>query len=244
MLSDKDQMLHSLQEVISPQLLQISTEQYEKMGCFYEYLININQNMNLTRITAPRDVAIKHFFDSPTVYQPEDFSQGCKVVDVGSGAGFPGIPLAILRPDLQVTLVDSLLKRTQFLSNIVQMIGLGSVEVVHSRAEDFARDCHFREKFDVVLARAVAPLNVLSELCLPLVKVGGVFLAMKGPRAQEEAVEARTAIGLLGGAKIVFRTILLPQTDENRVIVKISKKRPTPAPYPRKAGIPEKQPLK
>jgi 16S rRNA (guanine527-N7)-methyltransferase len=244
MLSSTDMMLNHLREASSFLPFQISTEQYEKIGRFSEYLLEVNQTTNLTRITEPRDVAIKHFFDSLAVYQPELFPSGCMVADVGSGAGFPGIPLAILRPDLKITLVDSLRKRTQFLLDVTQRLGLDSVEIVHSRAEDFARDKRYREKFDVVLARAVASLNVLAELCLPLVRVGGVFLAMKGPRIADELAQAGRAIQLLGGGKLVSESSLLPFFDETRVIVKIFKESATPRLYPRKAGTPEKQPLK
>lgn len=244
MLNSTEAMLNHLREASSFLPFPISAEQYDKIGRFSEYLLEVNQTTNLTRITEPRDVAVKHFFDSLAVCQPELFPLGCKVADVGSGAGFPGIPLAILRPDLNITLVDSLRKRTQFLLEVVQRLGLDSVEVVHCRAEDFAQDKRYREQFDVVLARAVASLNILAELCLPLVKVGGMFLAMKGPRIEDELSQARRAIHLLGGGKAVLASSLLPFSDETRVVVKIPKERESPRIYPRKAGTPEKQPLK
>jgi len=238
------EMQTHLQQGLAHLKIEAAPEMLLKCVQFYEYLLEVNKVMNLTRITEPIDVAVKHFADSFTVYDTQSFPVACRVIDVGSGAGFPGIPLVLLRPDIKMTLADSLRKRTQFLSEACNRIGLKDIEVVQSRAEDLGQNRNYREAFDVVLARAVAPLNVLVELCLPLLKVGGVFFAMKGPRAADEVEEAQKAISILGGGKIVMNTKQLPLTEEGRVIIRIEKNRLTPSLYPRKAGIPERQPLK
>lgn len=244
MINRTDLMLHFMQEAFNGFWIQPTNAQYQQFARYYEYLVQVNQRMNLTRITDPKDVAVKHFFDSITVFQPEVFPNGVSLVDIGTGAGFPGVPLAIMRPDLKIVLVDSLNKRTRFLLDLVDLLELNSVQVVHSRAEEFARDPRYREQFDFVLARAVASLNILVEYCLPVVKLGGAFLAMKGPRAQEEVESSRTAIKILGGDKIDIQLNQLPLTGESRVIVRVNKSKRTPALYPRKPGLPEKQPLK
>ena len=244
MINSTDLMLHFMQEAFDGFWIQPTTSQYQQFARYYEYLVQVNQRINLTRITEPKDVAVKHFFDSITVFQPEAFPNGAFLADIGTGAGFPGVPLAIMRPDLKIVLVDSLNKRTRFLLDLVDLLELNSVQVVHSRAEDFARDPRYREKFDFVLARAVASLNILVEYCLPVVKLGGWFLAMKGPRAQEEVEAAQNAIKTLGGGKIDIQLNQLPLIGESRVIVKVSKTKRTPVLYPRKPGLPEKQPLK
>ena len=244
MINCIDLMLRYLQEAFIGFWLQPSAKQYQQFACFYEYLLEVNHRMNLTRITEPMDVAVKHFFDSVLVLQPDKIQYGATLADIGTGAGFPGIPLAIMRPDLNIVLIDSLNKRTRFLLEVVEMLSLDFVEVVHSRAEDFARDSRYREHFDFSMARAVAPLNVLAEYCMPLIKVGGMFIAMKGPRAQEEVEVAQKSIRILGGGKSVIRVEELPLINESRVIIQIYKTKKTPLLYPRKPGLPEKQPLK
>ena len=168
---------------------------------------------------------------------------GAKVIDVGAGAGFPGIPLAIIRPDLKFTLVDSLRKRTVFLSELTENLSLNNVEVVWGRAEDIGQNTECREKHDTVIARAVAPLNVLAELCLPLIRIGGTFFAMKGPKAEAEVSLAEKAIAILGGKVVSFDSVLLPLIEDSRSLVTISKISSTPRTFPRKAGVPERQPL-
>lgn len=237
-------MLATLQQALDGSGLAPSERQYDQLGRFFAHLLAINQTMNLTRITDPAEAAIKHFCDSLLLCRHYAFADGATVADIGSGAGFPGIPLAIMRPDLQLTLVDSLRKRTQFLSEVLQLLGLTAVQVVHARAEDFSRNRRYRERYAVVTARAVAALDVLAELCLPAVRVGGMFLAMKGPRAADEYQAARRAIWLLGGGEAQLASFSLPLSDEQRSIVMIPKLRATPPAYPRKAGMPEKQPLK
>ena len=236
-------MLEHLRLVAAVMGITVGDRQMEKFAAYYEFLISYNQKVNLTRITEPLDVAVKHFGDSFFLLKPGLIPEGARVADIGTGAGFPGIPLAIMRPDVHVVLVDSLRKRTVFLTEASQRLGLTNVEVVWSRAEDLGHMPEFRQRFDVVLARAVAALNVLTELCLPLVKVGGIFLALKGPRAQEELAQAQTAIAILGGAGAMLFEGELPIQPEPRAIIRISKHKPSPAKYPRKAGLPERAPL-
>ena len=244
MSHDSEQMLYCLGNYWPRLELNPDEEKLRKIAFFYEYLMEVNRKMNLTRIVDPCEAAIKHFYDSLTVLKAETIPLGARAADVGTGAGFPGIPLAIFRPDLELVLVDSRRKRIGFLEDLVAMLKLDQVTLVHSRAEDFARERRFRESFDFVFARAVASLPALTELCLPLIRIGGTFLAMKGPKADEEAAEACRAIQLLGGSTPRLHKFTLPVTDETRIVVAIPKIRSTPLLYPRKAGIPEKQPLK
>ena len=207
-----------------------------------------NKVMNLTAVDDDQGIAMKHFIDSLTLcsyIREEEEKAGGKTIrlaDVGTGAGFPGLPLKISMPELDVTLMDSLAKRLNFLGEVVERLGLEKVSLVHTRAEDGGRDKKYREKYDVVTARAVARLPVLAEYCLPFVKVGGVFLAMKG-HAEEEVQDAGKAIATLGGTIEKTDTFTLPGTDMERTVVVIRKIRPTPPKYPRKAGTPAKEPL-
>ncbi len=198
--------------------------------------------MNLTAITEPEEVAVKHFIDSLLAYEEADFT-GKTLADVGTGAGFPGVPLKIYCPSLKVTLIDSLGKRLKFLQQVIDELGLENITCEHLRAEDAGRDKRFREKFDLVTARAVARLSVLSEYCLPLVKKGGKFVALKGSKYAEEIAEGEAALKILGGKLLSSEPVKLPGLDDGRAIIKIAKTKPTPAQYPRKAGTPEKQPL-
>lgn len=197
--------------------------------------------MNLTAITEPDEVAVKHMIDSMLAYEPE--MAGKTLADVGTGAGFPGVPLKIYCPQLKVTLIDSLGKRLKFLQTVIDQLGLKGIRCEHLRAEDAGRNKQHREKYDLVTARAVARLSVLSEYCLPLAKKGGMFIALKGSRFAEEIAEGEAAVKLLGGKIISQEQVKLPGLDDGRAIVKITKVKNTPAQYPRKAGTPEKQPL-
>jgi 16S rRNA (guanine527-N7)-methyltransferase len=206
-------------------------------------LLKHNQRFNLTAITAPREVALKHFLDSLTCLTvlPETTQSLC---DVGSGAGFPGLPIAIARPDLNVTIIESTKKKCQFLQTCAADLGLSGVGVVCARAEDAGRDPALRASFAAVVSRAVASLPVLAELCLPLVAPSGVFIAMKGPEGERQAQDAANAIRTLGGAVESVRTLSLPQGAGQRSLVVVRKIAATPAKYPRRAGIPQKRPLR
>ena len=241
--NEAGRMCEHLQQVAAAMGVVVDDRQLAKFAAYYEFLLEYNQKVNLTRITEPLDVAVKHFGDSFFLLKPGLIPAGARVADIGTGAGVPGIPLAIMRPGLRVVLVDSLRKRTVFLTEVVERLELANVEVVWSRAEDLGHKPDFRERFDVVLARAVASLNVLTELCLPLVKKGGAFLALKGPRAQEELAQAQAAIALLGGGGATLLEAELPIQPEVRAILQIHKRKPTPAKFPRKAGLPERTPL-
>jgi len=221
----------------------LSDMQIKAFDRYYQILLEWNQKMNLTAITDPWEVAVKHMVDSLSCYKAEFFPQGCSLIDVGTGAGFPGIPLKIIRPDIRLTLLDSLQKRVDFLQAAVDYLGLSEVTAIHARAEEGARLKEHREQYQVAVARAVARLNVLCELCLPFVAVGGVFIALKGAQYQEEIAEAQRAIGLLGGEIVLTEPIKLPGLADKRAVVYIQKLTATAAAYPRRPGIPEKKPL-
>ena len=221
--------------------LSFTEEQLAQFTRYYELLVETNKVMNLTAITEPEEVVVKHMVDSLLAY--EDGMQGKTLVDVGTGAGFPGVPLKIYCPSLRVTLVDSLGKRLRFLQQIIDELGLKGIRCEHLRAEDAGRSKKHREQYDYVTARAVARLSVLSEYCLPLAKKGGQFIALKGSRFAEEIEEGEAAVKILGGKIISAEPVKLPGLDDGRAIIKIAKIKATPAQYPRKAGTPEKQPL-
>jgi 16S rRNA (guanine527-N7)-methyltransferase len=207
---------------------------------YAELLLEKNKVMNLTSITVPRDVATLHFLDSIILLKLADFS-GKTVADVGTGAGFPGLPLRIVEPSIRLTLLDSLGKRIAFLQEVCGALELRDVDCIHARAEDFA--AQRRESFDIVTSRAVAALPQLAELCLPLVKIGGQFLAMKSVDSDGEIAEAEHAIGLLGGSLAAVQDYWIPQTDVCHRLVRIIKKGPTPAKYPRAFAKIKKSPL-
>lgn len=220
------------------ELSALQLEQFEK---YYEMLVETNKVMNLTALTEPQDVVVKHFVDSLMAYA--DYFPGKVLADVGTGAGFPGIPLKIYCPSLKVVLIDSLAKRLNFLQRVIAELGLKDIECVHLRAEDAGKNPAHREKYDIVTARAVARLSVLSEYCLPLVKVGGVFVALKGAKYQEEIAAAGKALSVLGGKLIEAKKVELPGLDDGRAVVTIKKVKASPKAYPRKAGLPDKNPL-
>ena len=211
---------------------------------FYNYmnlLIEWNKKINLTAITEPDEIILKHFVDSLTIskYIPD----GTRVVDVGTGAGFPGIPLKIYRQDIEITLLDSLQKRINFLDEVIRELNLEKIETIHSRVEDFGKDKKYREKFDIATSRAVANLATLSEYLLSLVKVGGKVISMKGSLIEEELENSKNAIKILGGKIEKVDEFDLPNSDISRNIVLIDKIKETPNKYPRKAGEPSKKPL-
>lgn len=221
----------------------LSEEQIQQFITYYEMLVEWNEFMNLTAITDYDEVMKKHFVDSVSLIKAFDVSKKATVIDVGTGAGFPGIPLKIAFPDLQVTLLDSLNKRINFLNAVIEKLGLSGIEAIHGRAEDFAKPGKLREKFDLCVSRAVANLSTLSEYCLPYVKVGGQFISYKSEKIMEEKDAAGNAIKILGGKikdQIEFQ---LPESDIYRNLFIIEKVKETPKKYPRKAGLPGKEPL-
>jgi len=210
---------------------------------YFELLCEWNEKINLTAITEEDEVAVKHFLDSLNAANGI-VSGNMRVIDVGTGAGFPGLPVKIANPDIELTLVDSLQKRINFLDEVVSSLSLDNVETVHSRAEELGVNPDYREKYDICVSRAVANLTTLTELCLPFVKVGGLFVSLKGPKAPEEAQEAQNAIKILGGSLVEIKSYDLSDTDLNHNIVIIKKISHTPTKYPRKAPKPAKEPLK
>ena len=215
----------------------LDAAQIERCEKFYRLVIEQNRVMNLTAITEPREFAIKHIIDSLSAWDDEIFQGVETLADVGTGAGFPAIPLKIFKPQLKLCLIDSLAKRTEFLKKVVAELELENVEIIHGRAEDLSKQKTFRERFDVVTSRAVARLNVLAEYCLPFVKVGGKFVALKGKNFQEELDEARAAIKILGGGEILIREIKLPTLDDKRAVIYVDKKKSTPEKYPRRESL-------
>lgn len=240
---NSDKMISVLQEESKQYGIIITDEMCVQIHQYCEHMLEFNRTVNLTRITEPVEIAIKHILDSLLIYDSKLFPSQTKIADIGTGAGFPGVPLAIFLKDSFVTLVDSLRKRTLFLSEATAAAGINNVEIVQARAEDFAQMPRYREKYDIVTARAVAPLNILAELCIPVIRVGGTFLVMKGPSIENEITEALSAINLAGGKIHSVKEYQLPRTNDRRTLIKIKKTRPTPGKYPRKAGIPQKQPL-
>jgi len=209
----------------------------------YQLMIEANKSFNLTAIIDEKEAALKHFIDSLTCLRAVSLKKGAMILDVGAGAGFPGIPLKICRPDLYITMIEAAEKKANFLKNVINELRLENIEAVHARAEDFGRNINSREKYDVVVSRAVAALAVLAEYCLPPLRAGGVFLAMKGPNIQEEIKAAGKALAVLGGVVKKVVEIQLPRTGDRRKLVVIGKIKATPALYPRRAGIPAKKPL-
>jgi len=216
----------------------------EQLTQFYEYmliLIEWNKVMNLTAIIEPEEIITKHFIDSLTVLNYIDKND--RIIDVGTGAGFPGIPIKIAYPDTEIVLLDSLNKRTKFLQDVIVKLNLSKIKTIHGRAEEYGRNKEYREKFDVAVARAVAPLNILVEYLIPFIKVNGKCLCMKGSNSMEEIENSQNAIKLLGGNIIDSEDFIIPNTDIRRRIIEIMKKKPTESKYPRKAGTPSKEPL-
>lgn len=210
---------------------------------YYELLLAWNEKVNLTAITDAEGVAVKHIIDSLSAYDASLFTEGVTVLDVGTGAGFPGLPLKIFAPSIELTLMDSLQKRVKFLQAVVAELGLSGVHCVHARAEEAARMTAYREQFDIVCARAVARLPILAEYAMPFVRRGGHFLALKGKAFAEEASEAKKAIKVLGGKSVTIRAVKLPGLDDKRAVIVVEKAMPTPKAYPRKAGTPSKSPI-
>lgn len=222
--------------------IDFSVEQLWKTYRYMELLIEWNQKINLTAITEPKEIIQKHFIDSLTINK--NIKNAKKVVDIGTGAGFPGVPLGIMNEKTEMFLVDSLNKRIIFLEEVVKELNLKNITLIHARAEDFGKKEEYREKFDIAVSRAVANLSTLSEYLVPLVKIGGKVISMKASDASEEINNAKKAINVLGGAIENVEKFTLPESDIGRTIVTIRKERSTPSRYPRKAGLPSKEPIK
>ncbi|NGQ96078.1 16S rRNA (guanine(527)-N(7))-methyltransferase RsmG [Brevibacillus sp. SYP-B805] len=236
---DKEQFAESL----AAQGIVLTAEQRDQFDRYFRLLVEWNEKMNLTAITEEGQVYTKHFYDSITPAFYFSFADVASVADIGGGAGFPSIPLKICFPHLQMTIIDSLNKRMTFLEHVSKELGLTGVRPLHGRAEDMGQQAGLRESFDVVIARAVARLNVLAEYCIPFARVGGHFIAMKGADISPELNEAKKAIKTLGGKTSKVESFQLMEEAGERNIVIIAKTEATPKAYPRKAGTPAKKPL-
>lgn len=223
--------------------MEISRKQLEQFMEYYELLVEWNSFMNLTSITEFEEVCVKHFVDSVSLVKAVDLSKELSMIDIGTGAGFPGIPLKIMFPDLKITLLDSLQKRIHFLDTVIDKLKLQDICTIHGRAEDYAHDGLYREKFDLAVSRAVANLSTLSEYCLPFVKLNGFFISYKSEKIDEEAANAKSAIFLLGGKFEASTEFTIGDSRNYRNLFMIRKVNGTPKKYPRKAGLPSKKPL-
>jgi len=232
-----------IKELFKSMNLEISDIQEKQYNTYTKLLVEYNKNVNLTAITDEDEINLKHYLDSVLPILSGYFNDGDKVIDVGCGAGFPSVPLKIYMPSLKFTLLDSLNKRINFLNILINELGLSQVETIHSRAEDGGNNPKLRQAFDICVARAVAPLNVLMEYCTPFVKKGGYFIALKGKEALNEAVNAKKATEILKVELVDKFEYLLPGTDNERKILVYKKLEDTPAKYPRNAGKPTKNPL-
>lgn len=224
--------------------LELTTEQYDQFITYMRLLQEWNEKINLTAILEDEEIIKKHFIDSIKAFKRDEFKQNVNVIDVGTGAGFPGIPIAIMNPNINVTLLDSLNKRIKFLDIVINKLGLKNIKTIHSRAEDGARNKNLREKFDIATSRAVANMSVLSEYCLPYVKVGGKFIALKGPAVEQEIEESNVAIKTLGGELEQICEVKIEDTDLRHNLVVVKKIKECAKTYPRKAGTISKNPIK
>lgn len=234
------------QRFFAQQGIELSAQQMQQFAQYYEFLVAENEKMNLTAITQEQEVYLKHFCDSllPALFVADLRTKPLRLCDVGAGAGFPSLPLKIAFPQLEVTIIDSLNKRIGFLERLAVKLGLENVHFIHARAEEFGgKKSPARQSFDVVTARAVAQMSVLAELCVPLVKLDGQFIALKAVKTSEELSQAKRALALLGAKLTADYETTLPQVNDERHILVFSKTKQTPAKYPRKAGTPAKQPL-
>lgn len=224
--------------------LQLDEKKYNQFIVYKDLIKEWNEKVNLTAITEDDEMVQKHFIDSMKVFKFDKLKGAKRVIDIGTGGGFPGIPMKIINPDTEMVLLDSLNKRINFLNEVINKLELKNIKTIHGRAEDFAQEINYREKFDVAVSRAVANLTVLSEFCIPYVKVGGYFVAMKGPAIDEEMKDAKQAISLLGGKVERIEQVNIEGSDLKHNLVIIKKIKSTPNKYPRKAGMVTKNPLR
>lgn len=243
-------MSHNFEKMISDLKewnIELSDKQLQQFSDYYDLLVEWNSFMNLTAITEFNEVCKKHFLDSLSIVKAYDSSylnqEGLTLIDIGTGAGFPGIPIKIAFPSIHVTLLDSLNKRIKFIDTVIEKLALANCKTYHGRAEDYAKENLLREKYDLCVSRAVANLSTLSEYCLPYVKVGGNFVSYKSEKINEESVQAEKAIHILGGKVERQVDFVLPDSDIYRNVYVIKKEKNTPKKYPRKAGLPAKEPL-
>ena len=239
-MKNKEQRLIENMKMISVELTDKQVSQFIK---FYEMLVEWNKVMNLTGITEYDEVVMKHFVDSLSIVKVNGFDNVTTIIDVGTGAGFPGIPLKIVFPEMKITLLDSLNKRIKFLNAVIDELELENIETIHGRAEDFSKKEDYREQYDLCVSRAVANLATLSEYCLPYVKEDGYFLPYKSGDIKEEAANSKKAVKILGGSIEDIISFEIPDTDMARTILKIHKTKATPKRFPRKAGLPTKEPI-
>lgn len=235
-------MKQTFKEKLSKKCPELAEEMQQQFQDYMNLLLEWNEKINLTAITEEDEIILKHFVDSLTI--SKYIKEGNSIVDVGTGAGFPGIPVKIARKNVKVTLVDSLNKRILFLNEVIEKLGLENIETLHFRAEEFGQNKKYRESFDIATSRAVANLSTLVEYLLPLVKVGGICICMKGSEIKEELENSKKAIQILGGEIQEIEEFYLPETDIKRTIVIVKKISSTPKKYPRKPGTPVKEPIK
>ena len=221
--------------------IMFNEEQYKKFYTYMNLLLEWNEKINLTAITDKEEIILKHFIDSLTILKYVNDNE--KMLDVGTGAGFPGIPIKIMNENIEITLLDSLNKRINFLNEVINKLKLKNISAIHSRIEDYGKNNKYREKYDIVTSRAVANLATLSEYMLPMLKIKGKSICMKGSDIKEEVKNSKRAIDILGGEIVNIEELVLPKSDNRRNLIIIEKKKNTPLKYPRKAGIPSKEPL-
>ena len=238
---DKNNFFVLIQEYSDKLNIELNNKQKEQFFKYMNLLLEWNEKINLTAITEPNEIVLKHFIDSMTILKYVD--NDLKLIDVGTGAGFPGIPVKIVNNSIDVTLLDSLNKRINFLNEVIGQLELHGINTTHARVEEFGKNKIFRENFDIVTSRAVASLNILVEYMLPLVKVGGKCICMKGSNVEEEIENSKNAINILGGKIEKVESFELPNSNISRNIIIIKKLKETPIKYPRKPGIPSKEPL-
>lgn len=230
-------------KILSQWNLELTAQKEKQFAMFYDLLIEKNKVMNLTAITEFDEVIVKHYLDSISLCNHLDLTKDLTVIDLGTGAGFPGIPLKIMFPNLKMTLADSLNKRILFLNEVIDQLQLSEINTVHGRAEDLASDMNYREQYDLCVSRAVANLSTLSEYCLPFVKMNGTFISYKSGEVEQEVTASKNAMFLLGGKVQDVIQFQLADSENSRSFVMINKVKRTPKTYPRKAGTPTKNPL-